>query len=146
MSLAYKEALKAAAENEAPVGAVVVRGGQVVGQAYNQKEKHQQTASHAEMLAIQQANLKLKNWRLEDCSLYVTLEPCWMCAGAIGSARFKKLIYACSDPKIGACSLNKNILHQFQWEVEVVSGVMEAPCFKLIQDFFKKIRKLNKLK
>ena len=138
MSLAYAEALKAKKENEVPVGAVVVQDGQVISQAYNQREKHQQTASHAEMLAIQQANLKLKSWRLENCSIYITLEPCWMCAGAIESARFQRLIYACSDPKMGA--VNMNVFNSSQRKMEVVSGVMKTPCLKLIQGFFKKLR------
>ncbi len=138
MSLAYKEALKAKRNNEIPVGAVVVKEGQIISQAYNQKEQNQKVAAHAEMLAIEMANSKLKSWRLEGCHIYVTLEPCLMCAGAIGSARFEKLIYACKDPKIGA----GNFLNHPNWnhKVEVLSGVMEASCSQLLENFFKKLR------
>ena len=138
MSLAYKEALKAQKENEVPVGAVIVQKGQIISRAYNKKEQHQHTASHAEMLAIQKANIQLKSWRLEKCQIYVTLEPCLMCIGAIQSARFQKLIYGCKDPKIGAGQL----LNHSKWghKVDILSGVMEEDCTHLLEVFFKNLR------
>ena len=138
MSLAYEEALKAQKEGEVPVGAVIVKDAQVISRAYNQKESHQQTANHAEMLAIQKANVQLKSWRLEKCQIYVTLEPCLMCIGAIQSARFQKLIYGCKDPKIGAGRLLNHL--QQGPKVDILSGVMETECTQLLKTFFKNLR------
>ena len=107
MSLAYKEALKAKAQGEVPVGAVIVKNNEIISRAYNQKEQTQNALSHAEMLAISSASLRLKTWRLEECLIYVTLEPCLMCKGAIESARISKLIYACKDLKLGAMDSQK---------------------------------------
>ena len=143
MSLAYKEALKALKSREIPVGAVIVQDQQIISQAHNKKEKIQSVLAHAEILALEKACRKLKSWRLKDCRLYVTLEPCLMCAGAIGSARIHQLIYACQDPKIGAVHSSLKVLDHPQWnhKVDVVSGVMAEPCSNLLKDFFQNRRK-----
>ena len=135
MSLAYKEALKARDINEVPVGAVIVQKDRVISRAHNQREKRQMVCAHAELLAINQANKELKSWRLEDCRIYTTLEPCEMCKGVIQDARIKHLIYACSsDEKTSSHSAYK---------IEVLSGVMEEECALLIKDFFKDLRLKN---
>lgn len=142
MSLAYKEALKAQAQNEVPVGAVIVKDGEIISRAYNQKEQNQNALSHAEMLAISSASLALKSWRLERCHIYVTLEPCLMCKGAIESSRIEKLVYACKDLKredIYSEQSNKN-----HWKIDVISGIMEEACSTLIKDFFKNLRDFSK--
>lgn len=142
MSLAYGEALKAQAQGEVPVGAVIVKNGEIVSRAYNQKEQNQSALSHAEILAISSASSALKTWRLEECSIYVTLEPCLMCKGAIESARISNLIYACEDLKledIYSQQKDKNY-----WKINVVSGVMGETCSALIKDFFKDLRTFSK--
>ena len=131
MSLAYKEALKAKDKREIPVGALIVKEDQIVGLAHNQKEKKQMVTAHAELLAINQANLSLKTWRLEGCRIYTTLEPCDMCVGAILSSRIDQLVYGCKDA------------HQTRFygnKLKVISGIMEEECATLIQDFFKDLR------
>ncbi len=135
MSLAYEEALKAQAQGEVPVGAVVVKNNEIISRAYNQKEQTQNALSHAEMLAVASASSTLKTWRLEECFIYVTLEPCLMCKGAIRSARIAKLIYACKDLK-----LREKQIDEDEWKTEVVSGVMQTACSALIKDFFKNLR------
>lgn len=139
MSLAYEEALKAQAQGEIPVGAVIVKDDEIISRAYNQKEQTQNALSHAEILAVSSASLQLKTWRLEGCSIYVTLEPCLMCKGAIESARISKLIYACKDLKLGDKKNNEN-----HWKVDIVSGVMQDACSTLIKDFFKNLRSFSK--
>ena len=142
MSLAYEEALKAQAQGEVPVGAVIVKNDEIISRAYNQKEQTQNALSHAEMLAISSASLALKTWRLEQCHIYVTLEPCLMCKGAIESARFAKLIYACKDLKLGDIYSQENSASH--WKIDVVSGVMQEACSTLIKDFFKTLRGFSK--
>lgn len=140
MSLAYKEALKAQAQGEVPVGAVIVKNAEIISRAYNQKEQMQNVLSHAEILAISSASSTLKTWRLEECSIYVTLEPCLMCKGAIESARMGNLIYACKDLK-NICLQQEGENH---WKMNVVSGPMEKACSTLIRDFFKNLRAFSK--
>lgn len=142
MSLAYEEALKAQAEGEVPVGAVIVRNDEIISRAYNRKEQTQSVLSHAEILAISSANSALKTWRLEECSMYVTLEPCLMCKGAIESARIANLIYACRDLKLGDVYQQKK--DENHWKINVVSGIMEEACSTLIKDFFKNLRAFSK--
>jgi len=143
MSLAYEEALKAQAHGEVPVGAVVVKNGEIVSRAYNQKEQTQNALSHAEILAISSASSALKTWRLEECSIYVTLEPCLMCRGAIESARISNLIYACKDLKSGDIYLQEKDKNHRK-KMNVVSGVMQETCSMLIKDFFKNLRTFSK--
>lgn len=142
MKLALKEANKALKKNEIPIGAVIVRHNKVIAKAHNLREKNNLTTSHAEILAIQKANKKLKSWRLDSCTLYVTIEPCPMCAGAIIQARMDKVVYGARDLKAGAHSSILNLFElPFNHKVEVDSGVMEDESAKIISDFFKKLRK-----
>ncbi|NWO12937.1 tRNA adenosine(34) deaminase TadA [Virgibacillus sp.] len=147
MFTAIQEAKKAAAQNEVPIGAVIVYQNEVIATAYNVRETTQSTLAHAELLAIQKANDKIGSWRLEDCTLYVTLEPCPMCAGAIVQSRIKRVVYGAPDPKAGCAGTLLNLLHEdrFNHQVDITAGILEAECATLLKDFFKKIRKQKKL-
>ncbi len=142
MKMAYQEALKAAEEDEVPIGCVIVREGKVLSKAHNRKEKKQNAVRHAEIEAIEKAVKKLGTWHMEDCELYVTLEPCLMCAGAIVNSRITKVYYATRDPKGGAfksvIDLDelKGINHHPNWE----EGLMREACSKLLKDYFRKKR------
>lgn len=146
MKLAMKEAEKAGQMDEVPIGAILVQDHEVIATGYNIREKTQTTLSHAELIAIEQANEKLGSWRLDDCTLYVTLEPCPMCAGAIVQARVKRVVFGAFDPKAGCAGTLMNLLEEsrFNHQVEVVSGVMEEECKLLIKDFFKRLRQKKK--
>ena len=140
-----KEALalarEAAAAGEVPVGCVIVREGEIVGRGRNRREEKQATASHAEMEAIAQANAALGTWRLDDCELYVTLEPCPMCAGAIINARVRRVVYGAKDLKNGACGSVTNLFElPFNHRPELVSGVLEEECGAVLTEFFKELR------
>lgn len=138
MRLALAEARAALEVDEVPVGAVIVHRDQVIAAAHNQREMLHDPTAHAEMIAITQAAESLGDWRLDDCTLYVTLEPCPMCAGAVVQARLTRLVFGAFDPKAGACGslysivLDKRLNHQ----VEVVSRVLEVECAELLRDFF----------
>ena len=140
---ALREALAAAAADEVPVGCVVVHDGIVVGRGRNQTESLQDATAHAEIVAIGAASGALGSWRLEDCTLYVTLEPCAMCAGAIILARVPRLVYGALDPKAGACGSVLDVIHerQLNHRVEVVPGVLAAECGDLLREFFVKKRR-----
>ena len=142
MALALKEAEKAYSKDEVPVGAVVMHQGKVVGRGFNQVESLKDPTAHAEMIAISAAATTLRSWRLEGCSIYVTLEPCAMCAGAIVLARIPLLIFAAVDPKAGACGSLRNLVrdHRLNHRVEVISGPMEAQSTMLMKSFFRKLR------
>ena len=146
MKHALKEAQKAYNELEIPVGAIIVKDGKIIARAHNQKEKKQDTTKHAEILAIEKASKKLHNWRLNDCEMYVTLEPCAMCAGAILNARISTVYIGVQDLKTGACGSKLNLLQDFQFEtsVQVETGILEKECKNIIKDFFKEIRKTKK--
>ena len=146
MALAIEEAKKAEKINEVPIGAVIVYKGEVIGTGHNIRESSQQTLSHAELFAIQEANQYLGSWRLEDCTLYVTLEPCPMCAGAIVQSRIKRVVYGAVDKKAGCVGTLMNLLQeqQFNHQVEVTSGVLQTECRALLQDFFRHLRKEKK--
>ena len=140
-----KEALllaqEAAAAGEVPVGCVIVRNGEIVGRGRNRREEKQSTASHAEMEAIAQANARLQSWRLDDCELYVTLEPCPMCAGAIINARIKRVWYGARDEAMGACGGVTNLfMESFPSRPALVGGILEAECRKVLSDFFAGLR------
>ena len=124
-------------------GAVIVKNGVIISRAHNQKEAKFDTTKHAEITAIQKASKKLKSWRLEDCIMYVTLEPCTMCIGAIINARIKKLCFGTYDEKTGACGSVLNIPkdYTFNHTVEVESSIMEKECKEILQNFFKDLRK-----
>ncbi len=142
MKLAIKEALKAYNKKEIPVGAVIVKDGKVIARAHNLKELKNDTTKHAELLAIQKASKKLGCWRLEDCEMYVTLEPCSMCAGALIQSRIKKVYIGTMDYKTGACGSVLNLLkdYKFNHSVEVETGVLAEECEKILKNFFKTLR------
>lgn len=146
MAAAIKEAQLAEALGEVPIGAVVVHDGQIIGRGHNMREKFQDATYHAEVLAIMEACQNLGSWRLEDCDLYVTLEPCIMCSGAIINSRIRRVIYAAPDPKAGAVDSLYHLLadDRLNHQVEVKSGVLEEKCAKMLRDFFRAIRKRKK--
>ena len=146
MKQALKEAQKAYDKLEIPVGAVIVKDGKIIARAHNIKELKNDTTKHAEIIAIQKASKKLGAWRLNDCEMYVTLEPCPMCAGAIIQARIKKLYIGTMDEKTGACGSVLNLLedYKFNHKVEVEYNVCKEECEKILKDFFKNLRKSKK--
>jgi tRNA(adenine34) deaminase len=146
MRLALGEAQAALAENEVPVGAVITHRGRIIAAAHNQREQLHDPTAHAEMIAITQAAESLGSWRLEDCVLYVTLEPCPMCAGAILQARIPVVVYGASDPKAGAVQSLFSLLSddRLNHRCEVVPGVLAQPCGGILTEFFKAQRRLGK--
>lgn len=148
MKEALKEAKKAYEKLEVPVGAVIVKDGKVIARAHNQKETKYDTTKHAEILAIQKASKKLKSWRLLDCEMYVTLEPCSMCAGALINSRIKKIYIGALDEKTGAAGSVLNLFedYPFNHKVEVEKGMMQEECETILKDFFKHLRKIKKEK
>jgi tRNA(adenine34) deaminase len=142
MTQALQLAHQAAQLGEVPVGAVVVVGGEVVGRGYNRREVDADPLSHAELKAIAEASSRLKSWRLSEATLYVTLEPCTMCAGALIQARLGRLVFGAMDPKAGAVGSLYNLLKddRLNHEVEVTSGVLEQECGKVLKDFFVALR------
>ena len=146
MQEAIKEAKKAYKKLEVPVGAVIVKDGEIIAKAHNLKETKYDTTKHAEILAIQRASKKLKSWRLIDCEMYITLEPCTMCAGAIINSRIKKIYIGTMDEKTGAAGSKLNLFtdYTFNHNVEVETNVMQEECEKILKDFFKELRKMKK--
>ena len=145
MKEALKEAEKAYKKLEVPVGAIIVKDGKIIARAYNQKESKTDTTKHAEILAIQKASKKLKSWRLIDCEMYVTLEPCTMCAGAIIHSRIKKVYIGAMDEKTGAVGSVLNLFedYKFNHKPEVEKGILKEHCESLLKQFFKELRKLK---
>ena len=142
MEEALTLAREAAAAGEVPVGCVIVRNGQIVGRGRNRREEKHATASHAEMEAIAQANRLLGTWRLDDCELYVTLEPCPMCAGAILNARIRRVWYGARDTAYGACGGVTNLfMEQFPNRPALVGGVLAEECRSVLADFFAGLRR-----
>ena len=147
MKEALKEAKKAYLKEEIPVGAVIVKDGKIISRAHNLKESKCSSISHAEILAIQKANKKLNAWRLENCEMYITLEPCMMCMGAIINARIKKIYIGTLDPKTGACESVINIAeYKFNHEVDIEVGILKNECEYILKDFFKMLRKKKRRK
>ncbi|RJS60992.1 tRNA adenosine(34) deaminase TadA [Bacillus sp. PK3_68] len=146
MKLAIEEAKKAAALGEVPIGAVIVLNGEVIASAYNLRETTQNAVTHAELLAIEKACQKTGSWRLEGAELYVTLEPCPMCSGAIILSRVERVVYGAKDPKAGCAGTLMNLLedNRFNHQSEVVSGVLEEECGSLLSSFFQELRKRKK--
>ena len=146
MKEALKEAKKAEDKLEVPVGCVIVKDEKIIARAHNQKETKKDTTKHAEILAIQKASKKLESWRLIDCEMYVTLEPCSMCAGAIINSRIKKIYIGTMDEKTGAVGSVFNLFedYKFNHKVEFQTGVMQKECETILKDFFKKLRKIKK--
>ena len=145
MKEALKEAKKAYEKLEIPVGAVIVKDGKIIARAHNQKETKFDTTKHAEILVIQKASKKLKSWRLLDCEMYVTLEPCSMCAGAIINSRIKKVYIGTLDKKTGAVGSVLNLFddYKFNHKVEYETGIMAKECEDILKQFFKELR-MNK--
>ncbi|WP_010531247.1 tRNA adenosine(34) deaminase TadA [Lentibacillus jeotgali] len=142
MKEAIKQAKKAEAMKEVPIGAVVVYEDEVIAAGYNIRESSQTTLSHAELIAIEKANQIIGSWRLEDCTLYVTLEPCPMCAGAIVQSRIKRVVFGAPDPKAGCAGTLMNLLQdgRFNHRTEITSNVLHDECSTLLTDFFRKLR------
>lgn len=147
MNKALEGAQKAYNLKEVPIGAVIVKDGKIVGSGYNIKETSLDTTNHAEIIAIREASKNLKSWRLTDCTMYVTVEPCPMCAGAIVNSRIKELVIGAMDPKGGACGSLYNIVEDDNLNhiVEVRRGIMQQECSNIMKDFFKKLREGEKL-
>ena len=142
MKLALKQAKKALKQKDVPVGAVIVRNNKIIAKAYNKKEKKGVATRHAEIEVIEKACKKLKNWRLDDCELYITMEPCLMCAGAILQSRIKKVVYGVQNEKFGCVDSIEKILSnkKFNHTTIIVSGVMKKEIEKMLKDFFKGMR------
>ena len=142
MQEALVEARRAVDLGEVPVGAVVVRRGDVIGRAHNRRETDRDPLAHAELLAIRQAAIVVQGWRLVDCSMYVTLEPCAMCAGALVNSRVARLVYGASDPKAGYCGSLGDLLRdpRLNHRLEVQGGVLSVDCGRILRDFFMDLR------
>ena len=146
MQRAFELAKKAEAHDEVPVGAVIVYQDKIIGEGWNQPISSDDPTAHAEIMALRDAGKKIGNYRIPNATIYVTLEPCTMCAGAIIHARLAKLVYAVDDPKTGACGSVFNLLQteELNHKVEIDNGVMEEECRSLIQSFFKEKRAKHK--
>jgi len=145
MALAIKQAIKADTEGEVPVGAVIVKDGQLIAQAHNQPISTNDATAHAEIRLLRAAGKHQKNYRLIDTTVYVTLEPCAMCLGAMMHARISRMVYGASDPKTGVCGSRADLTNEsfFNHEMEISGGVLEKECKELLQSFFKSRRKDN---
>ncbi|WP_420489355.1 tRNA adenosine(34) deaminase TadA [Neobacillus niacini] len=147
MKEAIKEARKAEALFEVPIGAIIVIDGKIISRAHNLRESKQSAVAHAELLAIEQACQETGSWRLENATLFVTLEPCAMCSGAIILSRVKRVVYGAADPKGGCAGTFMNLLQdeRFNHQSEVTSGVLETECGQLLSDFFRQLREKRKI-
>ncbi len=145
MSLAIKEAQKASDKEEVPVGSVIVLDGQIIGRAHNQVEMLKDATAHAEMISLTQAESYMKDWRLDGCTLYVTKEPCFMCAGALVQTRITRLVFGVRDVKAGGAGSALNLVQEPKlnhW-VDVTAGVKEDECKAILQSFFKRLRSMD---
>ncbi len=147
MKEALKQAKKASLIGEVPIGCVIVYQDKIIGRGYNKRNTKKTTLAHAELIAIEKASKAMGDWRLEDCTMYVTLEPCQMCSGAIVQARIKKVVIGTMNPKAGCAGSILNLLQrkEFNHQVEMEIGVMEKECTDILQDFFKNLRIRNKM-
>ena len=142
MKEALKQAKKALALGEVPIGCVIVYEGQIIGRGYNRRNTDKNTLAHAEITAINKASKKIGDWRLEGCTLYVTLEPCPMCAGAIINSRIERVVFGAYDKKAGSCGSVVNLFElPYNHKPELLGGVLEEECAELLSSFFKKLRK-----
>lgn len=148
MKDAIRQAKKAAALGEVPIGCVIVHDGQVIGRGYNRRNTDKSTLAHAEITAIKRASKKLGDWRLEECTLYVTLEPCQMCAGAIIQSRIPRVVVGCMNPKAGCAGSVLNLLdvQAFNHQAEVKTKVLEEECSLMMKQFFRELRAKQKMK
>ena len=146
MGYAITQAKKALVNEDVPIGCVIVYQGKIIARGYNKRNKKKTTLAHAELDAIAKASRVIGDWRLEDCTMYVTLEPCQMCAGAIVQARISRVVIGCMNPKAGCAGSILNLLQmqEFNHQVDVVRGVREEECSKLLSDFFRKLRERKK--
>lgn len=146
MREAIRQARKAGARMEAPIGCVIVYEGKIIARGYNRRNTDKNTISHAEMNAIRKASKKLGDWRLEGCTMYITLEPCQMCAGAIVQARVSRVVIGSMNPKAGCAGSILNLLEmeQFNHQVEVTRGVLQEECSQMLSGFFKELREIKK--
>ena len=146
MKEALKQAKKAYDLGEVPIGCIIVYQDKVIGRGYNRRNTDKNTLAHAEITAINKASKKMGDWRLEDCTLYVTLEPCQMCSGAIIQSRISTVVMGCMNPKAGCGGSILNILEmkEFNHQAEVIRGIMETECSEILQRFFKELRIRNK--
>lgn len=147
MKEALKQAEKAKDIDEVPIGCVIVYEDKIVARGYNKRNTKNSTLAHAELIAIDKASKKMGDWRLENCTMYVTLEPCQMCAGAIVQSRMEKVVIGVMNPKAGCAGSVLNLLQveEFNHQVEIVTGVLEKECGDIIKDFFKDLRRKKKL-
>ncbi len=147
MREAIWQAKKAYALGEAPIGCVIVREGKIIARGYNRRNTEKNALAHAELAAIKKASKKCGDWRLEDCTMYVTLEPCQMCAGAIVQSRMQKVVIAAMNPKAGCAGSVLNLLQmaQFNHQVEIEQGLLEAECSELMSSFFRELRTKKKI-
>ena len=146
MREAIRQARKAEALMEVPIGCVIVCDGKIIARGYNRRNTDKNTLSHAELNAIRKASRKLGDWRLEGCTMYVTLEPCQMCAGALVQARIDEVVIGCMNPKAGCAGSVMNLLEAegFNHQVRIVKGVLEAECSRMLSDFFRRLREIRK--
>lgn len=146
MKEALKEAEKAYKKLEVPVGAVIVKDDKIIARAHNKKEEKNSPIMHAEIIAIEKACKRINNWRLTGCKMYVTLEPCPMCAGALVNSRIDKIYIGAKDPKTGACGSKLNLLQEceFDTSVEIENGILQEECQEILKALFKEIRKIKK--
>ncbi len=146
MKAAIREAKKAYKLEEVPIGCVIVREGKIIARGYNRRNTDKNTLAHAELTAIKKASKKCGDWRLEDCTMYVTLEPCQMCAGAIVQSRLKKVVIAAMNPKAGCAGSVLNLLQMpgFNHQVEIETGALEKECSELLSAFFRELREKKK--
>ncbi len=142
MKLALRQAKRAIKYGEVPIGCVIVCDGEIVGTGYNKRNTKKTTLAHAELIALDRASRKLGDWRLEGCTMYVTLEPCQMCAGAIVQSRIDRVVIGTMNPKAGCAGSILNILQmkEFNHQVDITTGVLEKECTDLLQSFFKELR------
>jgi len=142
MREALKQAHKAAAIGEVPIGCVIEYQGRIIGRGYNRRKTDKNTLSHAELNAIRKASKEMGDWRLEECTMYVTLEPCQMCSGAIVQARIPRLVIGCMNPKAGCAGSILNLLQvpEFNHQVDITYGVLKEECSRILTDFFKDLR------
>ena len=147
MAEAMKEARKAFRKRETPIGCVIVRDGKIIARGRNRRDRSGNVLAHAEIEAIRKACKKLKDWRLEGCTMYVTLEPCQMCAGALVQSRIDRVVIGCMNPKAGCAGSVLNLLEMegFNHQVEVTRGVLQQECSEMISDFFRTLRTQKKL-
>lgn len=146
MKEAVRQAKKAWKLEEVPIGCVIVYEGKIIGRGYNRRTIDKNTLAHAELLAIKRASKKMGDWRLEDCTMYVTLEPCQMCSGAIVQARIKRVVVGCMNPKAGCAGSILNLLQmeEFNHQTELTTGVLEEECSAMMKGFFKELREKRK--